>query len=183
MKIKKFLSVTGFVLLGVILLLGILVAFFYYNYQGKYQIDSEKYTNNVGYIDPSNTVRPNEEFELCGNGRLLGSYHSAAPKIYKGTKLQFREFILSNFDNKGLSGSGMLNLRFHVNCNGQIGNLEINELNSDFEKSSLSQELVDQVIQLISRPANWETFAGEDYNYYMYLNFKIENGEITEIIP
>ena len=183
MNIKKFLRVTGFVLLGVVLLLGILASFLYYQYQGKYKVKSEKYANNVGYLDASNTMQPNEEWKLCGIGTLIGSYHSAAPKIYKGTKLQFKEFILTNFDNKGLTDSGMLNLRFHVNCNGQVGNLEINALNSDFEKSHLSQRFVDQVIQLISQPTNWETFAGEDYNYYMYLNFIIKDGDITEIIP
>jgi hypothetical protein len=183
MKIKKVLKVSGIVLLGVILLAGILVTFFYYQYQGKYQVHSEKYTINVGYIDPFNAIQPIEGFELCGNGRLIGYYHSAAPKIYKGTKHKFREFILSNFENKGFTDSGMLNLRFHINCDGQVGNLEINELNNEFKKRSLTQELVDQIIQLISQSANWETFAGEDYNYYMYLNFKIEDGDIIEIIP
>lgn len=183
MKIKKFLKVSGFVLLGVILVIGILVALFYYQYQGKYQIDSEKYAHNVGYIDPSNAIQFNDDFKLCGKGRLTGYYHSAAPKIYKGTKLNFREFILSNFDNKGFTDSGMLNLRFHINCNGQVGNMEVNELDNDFEKSSLTEELVEQLIILVSQSKNWETFAGEDYNYYMYLNFKIEDGNITEIVP
>ena len=183
MKIKKVLKVSRFISLGIILLVGVLTAFFHYQHQGEYQVDSEKYTYNVGYIDPSNVIQPNEGFELCGNGRLIGYYHSAAPKIYKGTKLRFRKHLLSSFDNKGFTDSGMLNLRFHVNCNGQVGNLEINELNSDFAKSSLTQELVDQVVEFISQPANWEAFAGEDYNYYMYLNFKIEDGDITEIIP
>jgi hypothetical protein len=183
MKIKKFLRVSGFVLLGVILLVGILAALFYYQNQGKYQVDSEKYAHNVGYIEPSNTIQFNDDFELCGNERLIGYYHSAAPKIYKGTKLEFREFILSNFENKGFTDSGMLNLRFHINCNGQVGNMEINELDNDFEKRSLTEELVDQLIELVSQSMNWEPFAGKDYNYYMYLNFKIEDGNITEIIP
>lgn len=183
MNIKKVLRVSGFILLGVISLLGVLVAFFYYQYQGKYQVDSEKYGHNVGYIDPSNTIQLNKDFELCGKGRLIGYYHSAAPKIYRGTKLEFREFILSNFENNGFSDSGILNLRFHINCDGQVGNMEVNELDNDFEKSSLTEELVDQLIELISQSKNWETFADEDYNYYMYLNFKIEDGNVTEIVP
>ena len=183
MKIKKVFQVLGFVLLGVALLIGALAAFYDDQYLAKHEVGSEKYSHYVGYINPSTMIQPNEDFELCGNGRIIGYYHSSAPKIYKGTKHKFREFIFSKFENKGYTDSGMLNLRFHVNCNGLVGNLEINELNSDFQKSSLTQELVDQIIRLTSPSTNWETFAGKDYNYYMYLNFKIEDGDITEIIP
>ncbi len=174
---------SGFILLGIISILGILVGILYYQYQGKYEVDSEQYTHNVGYINPKNTIQPNDDFVLCGNERLIGYYHSSAPKIYHGTKYQFREFIMSNFQNEQFNDLGFLNLRFHINCRGQVGNLEINELNNDFEKSSMSQDLVDQIVKLISRSENWETFAGGDYNYYMYLNFKIEDGNITEIVP
>lgn len=183
MRIKKVLRVSGFVLLGIILLAAILSAFLHYRFQDKYPVDTEKYAHPVGYIDPSNVIQPNKDFELCGNGRLIGFYQSAAPKIYKGTKLMFRKSILSNFKNNGFKDSGMLNLRFHINCNGQVGNIEINELNNDFEKTDFTQGLVDQIIKLVSQKAHWETFAGGDHNYYMYLNFKIEDGDIIEIIP
>jgi len=183
MKIMKALKVLGFVILGIILITGIFATFYYYQIQGKYQVNSEKYAHNVGYIDSENTIQLGDNFSLCGSGELIGYYHSAAPRIYRGTKSKFRDFILANFENKEYEDSGFLNLRFHINCNGQVGNLEVNELDSDLKKSELTTELVAQIMALISRSENWEPFAVEDYNYYMYLNFKIEDGDISEIIP
>lgn len=179
----KVFKIFGFVLLGVISLLGVLAALVYYQYHGKYGVDREKYSHHVGYISPENVIQVVDDFSLCGNEELIGYYHSAAPKIYRGTKHRFREFVLSSFQNKGFDGSGYLNLRFHVNCKGQVGNLEVNQLDDNFHKQSLSIDMVDQIVGLISHAENWDTFAAGDYNYYMYLNFKIENGDITEIIP
>lgn len=183
MRIRKVLKILGYVMLGIILFGGILIVLFYYQYLGKYPVNAEKYKHNVGHIDATNADQPNKGFELCGTRRLVGSYHSAAPRIYRGSKRVFVSFILSEFDNKGYTDSGILNFRFHINCDKQVGNLEINQLNLNYEKTQLTQELVDQLTHLVVQSSNWEAFGGKDDNYYMYLNFKIEDGNITEIIP
>ncbi|MEQ8472359.1 MAG: hypothetical protein RIC35_14295 [Marinoscillum sp.] len=164
MNIKKTLKVSGYVLIGMILITGILLTLFYYQYQGKYPVNAEKYAHNVGYIDPSTALQSNVDFKLCDDGQLVGFYHSAAPNIYKGTKYKFRKYVLSNFQNRDFKDSGFLNLRFHINCHGQVGNLEVNVLNEDFEEISMMESLVDQIVKLIARPENWETFAGEEHS-------------------
>lgn len=183
MNIKKTLKISGLVFLVIIVIIAIFIAIYYYQYWGKYEVNNKKYPSYVGLIDSNTATQITNDYKLCGKGILYGYYHSAAPKIYKGNKKQFREFIFSNFQKEKFSENGYLNLRFHINCKGQVGNLEINELNDDFARVSFSSELVDHIIELIGSPDNWETYEGGDYNYYMNLNFKLENGEITEIIP
>lgn len=183
MKSKKVLKIIGMAFIGITILVSVLVAYLYYQGYGKYPTNEEKYSHHVGYIDPTSSHQVVADFSLCGEKQVVGSYQSAAPRIYRGSKHVFRKFILANYKNEGFSDSGLLNLRFHINCHGQVGNVEINELDTDFNKASFSKALVDQVMALAFRPENWEMFRGEHYNYYMYLNFNIKDGNIIEITP
>jgi len=181
--VLRFIS---YFLLVIAILMGITFALVYY-YQGKspksaQNDSSDDYAQMVGYIDPEKADYT-ENYSLCGESGLYGYYHSSAPDIYKGGKFTFREMILNGYENNGYEDSGYLNLRFHINCRGEVGNLEVNELNPDLGKSDMSDELVAQLVKLTVSSDNWELFGGGDNNYYMYLNFKIEDGEIIEILP
>ncbi|MEL7002345.1 MAG: hypothetical protein AAFN93_06370 [Bacteroidota bacterium] len=178
----KFISYFLFVIL---LLGGITFALVYY-YQGKTtESPSEEASDEaqmVGYINPENALYT-DNFSLCGQYAMYGYYHSSAPKIYKGGKNIFRDRVLSSYDHKEYQDSGYLNFRFHINCRGEVGNIEVNELNADLEIDDMTDELVDKLIDLTRESDNWELFAGGENNYYMYLNFKIKDGEIVEILP
>ncbi|MBQ0735284.1 hypothetical protein [Aquimarina celericrescens] len=142
-----------------------------------------KYPDYVGKIDLNKATRTTE-FSLCKDeNKPHGFYSSSAPHIYKKNKLEFREFIVQHYQNRNRNDNGYLNLRFHINCRGETGNLIINELNADLEPSNLSATLVEQLVDLSMRNENWRTADHPTINYYMYLIFKIENGNVTEILP
>jgi hypothetical protein len=187
MKIKKILKKSSIVL-GSILLIGIvLLGYGYYQFKGKYNINKEKYPNHIGYIDTKNTLYTSN-FELCDEGGLIGYYSSSAPDIFKNSKYRFRDYIQQNYFNKGYTDNGYLNLRFHVNCHGNVGNVEVNQLNENYEKTQMNTDLVEQLIALTIQENNWQVRYHPDdstktFNQYMYLLYKIENGNVTEIIP
>ena len=56
----------------------------------------------------------------------------------------------------------------------------------NLEKTNLNDDMVNQLLNLTSKQ-EWRYFrSGEEMqpiNYYMYVSYRIENGEITEIIP
>ncbi len=142
-----------------------------------------KYPDYVGeiYIDKATRTTG---FSLCKDeNKPHGFYSSAAPHIYKKNKLAFKEFIAQQYQNRNRDDNGYLNLRFHINCRDETGNLIINELNADLEPSNLNATLVEQLVDLSMRSENWRTANHPTLNYYMYLIFKIENGNVTEILP
>lgn len=147
------------------------------------QSKSKKYTRAIGYLEPDNRDFT-EDFKKCSDTLPIGFYHSAAPHVYKGSKRTFVKYIQENYKNQGFSDSGFLNLRFLINCRGDIGDMEVNELDNDFLPSDLNDAMVEQLINLSVNEQNWRLpNIDKPYDVYMYLIYKIENGDITEILP
>ena len=181
---KKFLLIRTTILLVLLLL-------FYLGNQYlqtllNYRSAKEKYTNRIGYIHPKNAVKL-DTIEKYEEGTLYGFYSSSAPEIYLGSKYRFEKYIFENYENKGYTDDGYLNLRFYINEKGSVFKYEVNELNLNLEQNDLNDGLVNQLVSLSLRDENWHAFHHghdhESYNYYMYLLFRIENGNIKAIIP
>ena len=181
MKKYKILKIVGIIVLSLIFVVAIGIGYIYYNFYGKFNINEEKYPYTIGHIYTEDILK-NNSFELCKDVGVIGTYCSAAPKIYKNSKYSFKQKINSNYTNKGYLDTGYLNLRFHINCKGEVGDMEVNELNLEFEKIDLSDGMVEQLITLTHSTDNWNLFY-ENANYYMYFIYKIENGEVVEILP
>ncbi len=147
-------------------------------------ISKEKYQNYIGYLDPGTTVS-DENFEICGDEDIKGTHHGLPKHAYKPNKGIFDKKIRSQYQNKGYSDSGYLNFRFIVNCRGETGRFEIIQMNLNLEEVILNQDMVDQLYQLTSQKDNWYGYRINEnpIDYYMYVSYKIENGEISEILP
>ncbi len=185
MRRKKILKVIGYIILTITLAIAVMAGYVYYQYHGKYAVDEDKHPFNVGHINLERALFT-EDFEICEDKYLLGYYHSSAPKIYRGSKLIFRQKIMDRYKNNNYRDTGYLNLRFHINCEGKVGNVEVNELDADMKISDLTDGLVNQLLELSIKEDNWqiETQKHEStHNHYMYLLYKLENGNITEILP
>lgn len=141
------------------------------------------YQDQVGFLPPSNKDW-SINFKRCSNNVPIGHYSSTAPYIFRENKGKFRQFIFESFNNNTFNDDGLLVLRFIINCEGAIGDVEENELNFDFEKKNLNDSLVEQLKELSFKPENWNfNLTGKPLDYYMYLIFRIENGKVVEILP
>ncbi|CAM3251578.1 hypothetical protein [Aequorivita lipolytica] len=184
MNWKKIVLIIFGILGIIVLLFGGFIGYIYYERLGRYPTNTAKYPHEIGYINPE-TSEFSEGFELCDSSlKPFGYYHSARG-IFNGEKYQFRKTISEKYTNNGYTDSGFVNVRFLLNCNGKVGNVEINELNTDYEKTDLNDELVDQLVTLSIAKQNWipKEIEGKTYDSYMYLIFKIEDGEVLEILP
>ncbi|MDH7446415.1 hypothetical protein [Aquimarina sp. 2201CG14-23] len=182
MNWKKLLKILGYFILAILLFILSTIGYLYYQTKGKYAVNKEKYPQYIGKIDAEKAIK-SKGFELCSGGKIRGYYHSAAPAIYKGSKLSFKNKILDSFNKNGYNDYGYLNLRFNVNCKGETGNVIVSELNTDLEPATLDQNLVNELFNLSVQSENWQITNEEDVNYYIYLLFKIEDGKVTEILP
>ncbi len=151
--------------------------------EAQQKLSDYNYEDQVGFLSPSNPDY-SKGFKRCSPGLPFGFYSSSTPAIYKENKGKFRKFIYANFNENNFDDNGMLNLRFIINCNGEIGDVEVNELNRDFEKIDLNDLLVDQLKALSFRKDNWNfNLIEKPLDYYMYLIFRIENGKVVDILP
>ncbi|MEM7486264.1 MAG: hypothetical protein AAF348_13745 [Bacteroidota bacterium] len=180
---KKWLKIFLFSLLGLVLLFLGFVGYGYYNYWGKFPVDEQKYSHNVEYINPDE-ARLNDGFKLC-NERRIAQYYNPEKATYSKGKNRLRAFIMKNYVNKGYQDSGYLNIRFVINCHGKAGRYIMHENDLDLNPKKLDQDMVEQLFQLTTQLKEWNpNFIREEfYDSYMYLSYRIENGEIIEILP
>ena len=172
-KIKTLLFFNPFVTLLVASYLG------YENYKSKKPNEIHKV--RVGYIEKSEVEF--DSIKEYAKESIYGTYSSTAPRIYKGSKYQFKKHILENYTAEAFDDNGYLVLRFYINHMGEVFLHDTIELNHAYEALDLNDSLVNQLTAISFRKENWNPFGDNKNNYYMHLTYRIENGKITEIIP
>ena len=179
---KKWLKITLFILLGVLVLLGGIVGYGYYKYWGKFKVDEEKFPHNVEYINPKAALF-SEGFETCSP--RIAQYYNPERATYSKGKNGLRKFVLSNYKNQGYKDSGYLNFRFVINCKGKVGRYVIHQNNLNLEPTELNPLMVEQLFEITRKLDKWNPniIRGETRDSYMYISYRIENGEIVEILP
>lgn len=176
---KIFIYIIGFLLF---LIIGVF-AFEYLYIQNKSPINKEKFPHYIGYIDQEKALL-NDVYELCDDG-IYKTHHGAPDDAFEVSKKRYRDTLLSEYKNEKYSDSGYLNFRFLINCEGNAGWFEIVEMNLNLEEIDLNSEMVNQLLKLTSNSKNWKIYTYKEIprNYYMYISYRIEHGEIIEILP
>ena len=141
------------------------------------------FTTDAHYIDPENSLL-SEGFEVCDENFIL-QYYNPERATYSQGKNGLRSFILSNYKNKNYTDSGYLNIRFVINCKGEAGRYVIHENDLNLVPKTFTKDLKDQLFELTTHLKKWNpNFTHDMYrDSYMYISYRIENGNITEIIP
>jgi len=160
MKIRKVLLYGASVVLLVII--GY-VSYMYFHIYKQHEVDTKNYPHSVEYIDPEKSFL-NTDFILC-NEDFIVQYYNLKRATYSKGKNGLREFVFSNYKNKNYTDSGYLNIRFIINCKGEAGRYVIHENTTQLKKWN----------------PNYTHEAFRDS--YMYISYRIEHGEIIEILP
>ena len=179
---KRIFKISIWVILGIVGILLMFIGYVKYLSTNVYIPSKNKFTKRVAYINTKKALLSNG-FETCN--KMIVDYYNPERATYSEGKNGLRKFILSNYENKSYTDSGYLNIRFVINCKGEAGRYIIHENNLDLEPSTLNKDLVDQLFNLTTQLKKWNpnVIRGEKKDSYMYISYKIENGEITEIIP
>ena len=183
MNFKKILKISGIVIAVLIIIFTAITFYFNNEIKPKHIPEKGAFKHAAQYIDPEIALL-NDGFEVCNENFILQYYNPERATYSKG-KNELRKFVLSNYTNNNYTDSGYLNIRFVINCKGEAGRYIIHENNLDLEPQKLNTELVNQLFKITSNLKNWNpNFVRNEYrDSYMYLSYRIENGEITEIIP
>lgn len=177
------LKIIGWVALSAFVICAAIVGYFYYNYFGKFSEDTNKYPYHIGYIDKENSLH-NNKYELC-EGNIYKIHHGAPKDAYAGGKNTFKKYVLEHYKNEGFDDSGYVNFRFYVNCEGNPGWFDILEIDLNYKTTTHTTEMISKLLEITSKPTNWAIYKVDNSpkNYYHYVSYRIENGEITEILP
>ena len=174
-------------LITIVILLCMVAIFFGYAYY--YTTDkfvpnsSEIFTHRVAYINPEDALAKGD-LEICDENRIFDYYNPERARYSKG-KNGLRKFVLSSYKNKNYSDAGYLNIRFVINCKGEAGRYIIHENDLNLEPYSFSEDLKNQLLNITVQLDTWtpNVIRGEARDSYMYLSYKIVDGEIIEILP
>ncbi len=154
---------------------------------GQKTLNEESYLLQVGDIraDPD---LDEPAFALCNGEEYAFQYFNTGEGFrYKGEK----SALITHFKQaykpvtEGANNSGYIRIRFIVNCKGEIGRLRL--LTSDFEYHPMEfhGDITEELLSIIKEMDGWEILMKNEspLDYYMYLIFKIDKGQIIEILP
>lgn len=81
--------------------------------------------------------------------------------------------------------SGLIRIRFLVNCHGAAGRYRVIGMDEDYKSKEFDLSITNQLLSITKEKLKWAPFVseGNEVDYYMYLIFKIEQGKIKEILP
>lgn len=145
-----------------------------------------KYPAKVGNIIFDEKV-DDINFKRCiSDDRFMYQYYNDSKGFqYKGEKYEI-EKKLKSLSLKELSGkSGYITIRFVVNCEGKTGLFRMKQMNEDYKEFVFDEKLSNQLLIFTKSLNGWapKEIEGKKIDYYQYLTYKIENGQVSEILP
>jgi hypothetical protein len=150
----------------------------------------KKFEQRVAYIDLE-TAQLTEGFSICNLTDIVDYYiYAVGDTFHRKTsyihgKNGLRKEVLAQYQNRNYSDSGYLNFRFIVNCKGEAGAYVIHENDLNLNPKQFNSDLVQQLFEITTNFKQWHPnhMRGANRDSYMYISYRIEHGEITEILP
>jgi len=126
------------------------------------------------------------DFKLCNGDKMAIQYYALGEKTYDGEKITIERIFKSEFNPTIVKKeSGLVRIRFMVNCNGESGRFRLLAIDQNYQAKTFDNKLTDQLMHITKNLKGWKGFTrkGIGRDYYQYLIFKIKDGNIIEIMP
>jgi hypothetical protein len=152
--------------------------------QERSEIKSE-YPKYVGDIE-FNTETDNKDFELCNSKHIYQYFNNGNGLEYEGEKLALVKEFAEKYKSEIINNeSGLIRINFVVNCKGNTDRFRLISMSENYEKKVFVKSITEQLMSISKNLKGWKGKKnGEsEINYYQYLIFKIENGQLKEILP
>ncbi len=144
-------------------------------------------THRVAYIDTSSAIVSAKEDFLCKDrDQIYDYYNSDIPAGFPGGKGPLKKFVFKHLDESKLAKeSGFLTFRFVINCKGEADWYTLEQADFDYKPMSFSQSTIDHLLSILQKVPTWHAskIRGELGDAYAYITFKLNDGEIFEMLP
>jgi hypothetical protein len=147
--------------------------------------DPSSYPRWVGDIahDP---LQDDTGFEACDEDNARQYFNFNMGFQYKGEKPALvRAFERAYEPATAKKESGLIRIRFMVNCRGQAGRFRIIGMDEEYQEKTFDTSITNQLLTITKSLDGWMVMSDQNtpLDYYLYLIFKIKDGAIVEIIP
>ena len=127
-----------------------------------------------------------KSFELCHEESVVKQYFNFSQGMkYEGEKKTLVDQIMSQYKPVNKGESGWIRIRFVVNCHGETGRFRLTGADEDYNAQIFNEKITDQLMRIVQALDGWQVLPNPDApeDYYQYLVFKLEDGNIVEILP
>jgi hypothetical protein len=151
----------------------------------KNQLPKSQYPVHVGDIDFDPKL-DQADFSLCDEATIYQYFNNSGGFAYAGEKqaieLAFKEAYQAP---KRIGQSGMIRIRFVVNCKGETDRFRLLMADEHYQEKAFDSAITDQLLQITKSLKGWMPKQLKDapINYYQYLIFILKDGQIQEILP
>lgn len=146
---------------------------------------SAKYLRWVGDAE-FNPALDAHDFVLCNGEEWVKQYfHSNQGLLYEGEKKALQDQIMQAYVPIKTDQSGWIRIRFIVNCNGETGRFRVISSDQHYQEQVFDKRITDQLLRITKSLDGWMVFSENEkpQDYYQYLIFKIERGNLIELLP
>jgi len=176
------------VAIGMTLFFGVIILTFFIS--NNYSVNTEygvAYRKHDGlkrsiYWIPCDPLTDEPDFNLCADDRVY-SHHYCRPTFEVEGK-NIEKYLLEELNAKlePTEENGYINVRFIINCEGKAGRFRLESMNKEYGEYNFPQ-ITHEINQTLKELPNWQpgNVEGKHYDVFYYLNFKIEQGLITDI--
>ena len=152
--------------------------------QEKSETKSE-YPNYVGDIEFNSEI-DNKDFELCNSKHIYQYFNIGDGLVYEGEKLAIEKEFAEKYKSEIIKNeTGLIRINFVVNCKGKTDRFRLISMGENYEEKVFAQSITDQLMSITKNLKGWKAKKDNEreIDYYQYLIFIIENGQLKEILP
>lgn len=143
-----------------------------------------EYKRHVGDIEHRSLT--DGGFLPCGKEDDILQYFNFGNGLqFEGEKTRLKSFFFENYVPVKSNDSGMIRIRFIVNCKGETGRFRLLSSDLKYQPKLFNEQITSQILELTKSLNGWAVMGENNISkdYYQYLIFKIKDGNIIEIYP
>lgn len=143
------------------------------------------YPAYIGDIEFNKEI-DNGNFKLCFEKHIFQYFNDSHGLEYEGEKVALEREFAKEYKSKFIKNeTGSIRINFVVNCNGETDRFRLIAMDENYNEKQFDSSLTEQLLKITKSLKGWKgkEIQGHTIDYYQYLIFKIENGQLKEILP
>lgn len=132
----------------------------------------------------------NPDFKFCYPEEYSFQYFNLGDGLeFEGEKIKIDKIFTEKYNPTFVKKeSGLIRIRFVVNCKGETDRFRIMGSDENYNDKEFDKSITQQLLSITKNLKGWklkyyEENESQPIDYYQYLIFKIEDGQIVKILP
>lgn len=133
------------------------------------------------------TLIDDPAFRICNSEeQVIQYFNNGIGMEYEGDKPALTAIFQKQYISvNGTGQSGLIRIRFIVNCKGESGRFRMMCSDLNYRQKQFDIQITDQLLAITKSLNGWKPkrWKETEIDYYQYLLFKIEDGNLAAILP